>query len=175
MGLVEHLWSIVHAHCLPDQRWLLSADDLVKLISLAPFRRWCLIAFDIIVGYSGMFRVMELLSLTAKSLTGMLVDASVTLMLRATKTSSRKQTTDMVTIADPRAATALILSPKRLRAALRTLSTSLDLQVLLITRHSFRQGRATQRFRETGSFHVVAEVSVGFAHDLPQVCGSCNS
>ena len=49
------------------------------------------------------------------------------------------------------------LSPKRLRAALRSLSVSLGLQELLITPHSFRRGRATQRFRETGSFHVVAE------------------
>ena len=133
---------------------------------------WCLIAFTIIIGYSGMFRVMELLSLTAGSLTGTLADASVTLVLRDTKTSSRKQTTETVTITDPKAATALILladgklpgdllfyglSPKRLRAALRSLSISLDLQDLLITPHSFRRGRATQRFRETGSFHVVAE------------------
>jgi len=58
MGLVEHLWSIVQEHCLPDQRWLLSAEDWVKLIPLASFGIWCQIAVDIIIGYSGIFRVM---------------------------------------------------------------------------------------------------------------------
>ena len=36
MGTVEHLWSILRADCLPDQRWLLLADDLVRLVSLSP-------------------------------------------------------------------------------------------------------------------------------------------
>ena len=133
---------------------------------------WYLIAFAIVVGYSGMFRVMELLSLTAGCLSGSLAEDSVTLLLENTKTSDRKQTTERVTIREPKAAAALVLladgklpgdllfsglSPKKLRSALRSLSVSLGLQDLLITPHSFRRGKATARFRETGSFHVVAE------------------
>jgi hypothetical protein len=89
--------------------FMINKDIARALAGSAHSGIWCLIAFDIIIGYSGMFRVMELLSLTAGSLTGTLVDASVTLMLQATKTSSRKQTTETVTIANPKAATALIL------------------------------------------------------------------
>ena len=147
-----------------DMAWALAGSALAL--------NWYLIAFAVLIGYSGMFRVMELLSLTAGSLSGTLADASVTLLLRNTKTSNRKQTTESVTITEPRAAAALALladgklpgdllfaglSPKRLRSALRSLSVTLGLQDLLITPHSFRRGRATQRFRETGSFHVVAE------------------
>ena len=147
-----------------DMAWALAGSALAL--------NWYLIAFAVVIGYSGMFRVMELLSLTAGSLSGTLADASVTLVLRNTKTSNRKQTSESVTITEPKAAAALVLladgkfpgdllfaglSPKRLRSALRSLSVSLGLQDLLITPHSFRRGRATQRFRETGSFHVVAE------------------
>ena len=142
------------------------------LAGSALFRNWYLEAFAILIGYAGMLRVMELLSLTAGSLSGSLADASVTLLLESTKTSDRKQTAERVVISDPKAAASLFLladgklpgdllfaglSPKRLRTALRSLSESLGLQELLITPHSFRRGKATTCFRESGSFHVVAE------------------
>ena len=49
------------------------------------------------------------------------------------------------------------LSPKQLRSHLRQLAVRLDLGDLLITPHSLRRGKATARFRQCGSFHVVAD------------------
>jgi integrase len=149
---------------MEEMAWALAGSALTRC--------WHLVAFAVVIGYSGMLRLMELLSLKAGAITGSLADASVTLVLENTKTSDKKQITEKVVIREPMAAAALFLladgklpgdllfeglTPKTLRTSLRQLSEALGLQELLITPHSFRRGKATARFRESGSFHVVAD------------------
>ena len=137
---------------------------------------WLLEAVAILVSTAGMFRVMEFLSLTAAQVSGSLEDEAVVITLRDTKTSNRKQLAQHAFVRDPVPAALLLylksgllagdkifksLSPKVLRDHLRRLAVQLKLQDLLIAPHSFRCGGATQRFRETGSFHVVAEEADG--------------
>ena len=49
------------------------------------------------------------------------------------------------------------LSPKQFRSHLRQLAVKRSLGDLLIAPHSLRRGKATARFRQCGSFHVVAD------------------
>ena len=119
-----------------------------------------------------MLRVGKLLSLTTAPVSSSLSDEAVVITLSDTKTSHRKQNVQHASIRDPVAAALLLylksdllagdkifrrLTPKVLRDRLRLLASDLQLNDLLITPHSFRRGGATQRFRETGSFHRVAE------------------
>ena len=129
-------------------------------------------AAAIVIGFASMFRVMELLGITACEVSGSLTDESLTVQLVHTKTSNRKQIVEKALIKEPKAAALLLalcsdkqpgdqvfegLSPKQLRTHLRQLAVRLDLGDLLITPHSLRRGKATARFRQCGSFHVVAD------------------
>ena len=132
---------------------------------------WWLEAVAICVGVAGMFRVMELLTLTAGCISGELGDEAIVVTLLETKTSSRAQRRQHAFIREPQAAALLLtlraglqpgdkvfgtLSPKVLRDRLRKLSITCGLQYLLITPHSFRRGGATIRFRQTNSFDRAA-------------------
>ena len=133
---------------------------------------WSLDAAAILIGFAGMFRVMELLGITACEVSGTLSDESLTVQLVHTKTSNRKQIVEKALIKEPKAAALLLalcsdrqpgdqifqgLSPKQLPSHLRQLSVKLGLGDLLITPHLLRRGKATARFRQCGSFHVVAD------------------
>ena len=133
---------------------------------------WSLGAAAILITFAGMFRVMELLGITAYEVSGSLSDESLTVQLVHTKTSTRKQIVEKALIKEPKAAALLLvlcsdkqpgdhifagLSPKQLCSHLRQLAVRLGLGDLLITPHSLRRGKATSRFRECGSFHIVAD------------------
>ena len=134
-------------------------------------RGWILEASAILIGLAGMFRIMELLNITAKDVSGSIRDEAVIVTLHETKTSSKKQAPQHAFLRDPMAAMLALalkdglqpgdrlfqaLSPKVFRDRLRRLAILLNLGHLLITPHSLRRGGATICFRSGGSLHKVA-------------------
>ena len=132
---------------------------------------WILEASAILIGLAGMFRIMELLKITAKDVSGSLNDEAVIVTLHETKTSNRKQAPQHVFLRCPNAAMLALalkdgllpgdklfqsLSPKVFCDRLRRLAILLNLGHLLITPHGLRRGGATICFRRTGSLHRVA-------------------
>ena len=65
-------------------------------------------AAAILIGFAGMFRVMELLGITACEVSGGLSDESLTVQLVHTKTSNRKQIVEKAMIREPKAAALLL-------------------------------------------------------------------
>jgi integrase len=133
---------------------------------------WIDVAVALLVGFAGLLRVLELLSIRACDIKGDVSATALVIDLPYTKTSSRKSIRERALIEEPLAAMLLLLlaedlqpdqyvfrgmSPKVLRARMTSLASKLDLKDLFVTPHSLRRGAATHVFRETGSFDVVAD------------------
>jgi integrase len=142
------------------------------LAGVAVSRGWLDVAVALLVGFAGLLRVLELLSVRRCDIKGGLSATAVVIELPNTKTSSRKSVRERAIIEEPLAALLLLLladelapdqfvfrglSPKILRSRLPVLAAKLGLQDLFITPHSLRRGAATHYFRETGSFDFVAD------------------
>ena len=57
-------------------------------------RGWILVAVAVLVGYDGLFRVMELLSLRVRDISGSVDNVSLVITLHETKTSNRKSVSE---------------------------------------------------------------------------------
>ena len=150
----------------------LTPDMTFAMVGLAVSLDWLVEATALLVGYDGLLRIMELLRLRAGDIKGGLESPSLILELHDTKTSSRKSVLERAVLTCPYACALLLalksdlqpgefvfkeLSAKIMRSRMRALADKLNLSDLYITPHSLRRGKATELFKVSNSFDVVAQ------------------
>jgi len=144
----------------------------MPVVGLSFVYDWWPFPVALLVAWSAMLRVAELLTLTPMQLSQKTAEGWVVLTLTDTKTSSRNGRSEQAAVTDSLIAKLLLAASAGRRptdrifpfsyheflSKLHQLTSALSMNHLNFSTHSLRRGGATDAFKATGSFDTVAEL-----------------